>query len=243
VIRVVLLLSVLGGCGRWGFDAAGDGGGSTGDGRDIDAPTACVPDGFCVTACGASDPDCTSICGDGTCVANVGETCDSCSADCKTTTPVCGNLACDPGENGTNCPSDCGPIPWPWSAEETELAGLVNNQRVNGVTCPGMMMMTAVPLADDPDLDHAARDLAWEAAQYGTVGQRRCDGLSILSFMANTGASNSRISSGTGTNQDRIAAWVADVNACPQLIDPARVSIGVGIATGATTTTYVVLMH
>lgn len=232
VIRIVLALSILAGCGRLGFDSTGDGGGgSTGDGKGssgsatIDAPI-------------------SMVCGDGVCGGNTGESCQSCTADCQTTAPVCGNYACDPGEDGASCPGDCGPTPWPWTSDEAELRSLVNAKRTGGVTCPGTTTVSTAPaLADDMNLDRAARDIVWEEAEHGTIGVRRCDGQSVLLYLAQVGASNSQVNSNTNTNQQRVDAWAADMNGCPNLMDAAKTTMGVAIATGAISTTYAVMFH
>ena len=48
-------------------------------------------------------------CGNGTC--NPGENCTDCPGDCGACTPIppsCGNGTCNPGENCADCPGDCG---------------------------------------------------------------------------------------------------------------------------------------
>ena len=228
MIRRLVLLSALASCGRLGFDASGDGGGSN---------VSPLHDG-------TVDTPSSTVCGDGSCVANLGETCVTCASDCKTTTPVCGNLACDPGEDGTTCPTDCGPVPWQWDAEEMDLLNLINNARTGGVQCPGTgAPMTAPALTITDTLHRAARDLAWEQAQYDTVGVKRCDGQNVLSYLATVNANNVREASGAGTTQQWISAWEADMNACPQLVDTSVTTIGVAVATGAKNTTYIVVTH
>jgi hypothetical protein len=46
------------------------------------------------------------ICGNGSC--EPGENGTSCPSDCGGTNPVCGNGYCEVGENATSCPQDCG---------------------------------------------------------------------------------------------------------------------------------------
>lgn len=232
VIRIVLAVSILAGCGRLGFDATGDGGGSTGDGKGSGSGSATI------------DAAISMVCGDGICGGTSNETCQSCASDCKTTQPVCGNYACDLGEDGASCPIDCGPSPWPWTSDEAELRSLINAKRTGGVTCPGGMgVITAPALADDANLDRAARDIAWEEAEHGTVGLTRCDGQSVLFYLAQVGASNSQVNSNTNTNQQRVDAWAADMNGCPNLMDASKTIMGVSIATGASNTTYAVMFH
>ena len=216
----------LASCGRLGFDANSDGGHvSTLHDGTVDTPT-------------------STVCGDGVCVASLGETCVSCATDCKTQTPVCGNLACEAGEDGTTCPTDCGPVPWPWGTDEAMLLALINDARTAGVNCPASTStVTAAELASSAQLQAAARDLAWEEAQYGTVNTKRCDGEAVFTYLAGVDANNERMSDGAGTPQSWLDAWKLDTNACPQLVDTARTTIGVAVAVGAQTTTYVVLMH
>ena len=117
-------------CGRVGFEPA-DGGVDALSDAGIDAlnPACLVSDGVCVFGCGGIDVDCATTCGDGTCVGNGGELCGNCAADCMTQRAACGNGACDPGEVAAGCIADCGPAPWPWTKEETELLTMVNATR------------------------------------------------------------------------------------------------------------------
>ena len=57
------------------------------------------------------DPSTSPVCGNGKC--EPGENVEICSVDCKTTGPVCGNGTCEPGENIETCSTDCkssGPV-------------------------------------------------------------------------------------------------------------------------------------
>jgi uncharacterized protein YkwD len=218
------LIVVLTACGRVGFDpgAIGDGGhhGSDSGGNEMVTP---------------------AVCGDGICEGAAGESCASCATDCKSQTPVCGNAACDPGEDGTSCYVDCGPVPWTWSADETDLLAAINSARTSGFPCNGTTVPPTNALTLDADLQAAARDLAWEEAQFGTVGQRRCDGESIGTFLTMANASSQRLGDGQTTTTDRMNVWIGDPAACSQLGGMFTVA-GVAVAV-ATNNTYVVLMR
>src|SRR5262245_55766205 len=88
----------------WLLVAAAGCGGTASGGRD--APN-CAADGVCTPGC-TDDPDCAGVCGDGTCA---GELCAMCASDCATRAAVCGNGACDSGEDSASCFADCGPSP------------------------------------------------------------------------------------------------------------------------------------
>jgi hypothetical protein len=245
-----LLVVLLACCGRVGFDAAPGDGAAIGDGKQADAPipdapTACVPDGFCVPTCGATDPDCQAVCGDGNCVGNAGETCKSCTADCRTAANVCGNGACQTGEDGNNCFTDCGPVPWTWTADEADLIVRINQARTQGTSCNGQPSTSAPALTLDTTLRAAARDLAWEETHLGGgMGFNRCNGQSIITFTSMAGASGSQISTSSSetTNAVRMTNWIANMSACPILMNPSHTMVGVGLAIEVTPT-YVALFR
>ncbi|MFT3693462.1 MAG: CAP domain-containing protein [Kofleriaceae bacterium] len=224
---------VLVGCGRFGFAPTTDGRNSSSGDDDGSIPG----DGK-----KPIDADLSATCGDLTCTASAGETCQSCASDCKTTSAVCGNLACDPGEDGASCEIDCGPSPWTWVQDETDLLTAINNARAGGVTCNGTQA-NANAVVLDTTMQAAARSLAWESAQYNTVTIRRCDGQLLSTWLSAIPASSYRLSSGVASAGDRVAAWAADNNACASLVDNTRTKIGIGIATGAANTEYVVVMR
>ena len=237
-----LLAILLACCGRVGFDGvvAGDGM-ATGDGPLIDAPapdapTACVADGFCVPSCGATDPDCQSVCGDGACVGNAGESCAQC-AECRTTANVCGNGTCQSGEDGNSCFTDCGPTTWTWAAEEDDLIVRINQARTQGTSCNGQPATTAPAVTLDVNLRRAARDLAWEEAHLGGgMGFNRCNGQSLVAFMSMANANGSKVSTSSSetTNAVRLSNWIANMSGCALLMDPNKTVIGVGIAVDTT---------
>ena len=236
-----LIVLVLAGCGRIGFDpSGGDGGGTGGDGSQLpDATTACVADGYCPPSCGAADPDCQTVCGDTQCVGNAGETCQSCTSDCRTTANVCGNGACGAGEDGTTCAFDCGPVPWTWAQDEAELFAAINNARTAGTSCGGGAVTFAPALTLDPGLHAAARDLAWEAAHLNLT-LNRCNGQSLFGYAASVNASNFSISTSAATTQDRLASLLG--GSCSSVMSPTRTVAAVGIAVDQATP-YVLLLR
>lgn len=244
-MRWLSVVVLVVGCGRIGFEAHGDGGGGGpgDDGAQLpDATTACVPDGFCPPSCGATDPDCQTVCGDQQCVGNAGETCQTCTSDCRTTMAVCGNGACQPGENGTTCYFDCGPVPWTWTPDETALFSAINNARTSGTACGGGPVMTAPALTLDGGLHAAARDLAWEEAHLGSLGFNRCDGQSMIAYAASVNATSFRIATAATSTPARLASILGDSGTCTAVMSPNHTVIGVGIAIDQTTP-YVVLLR
>ena len=221
-MKLAAAIVVLAACGRLGFDPArvDDGG----HGSDVGG--------------GEMTP---AVCGDGVCEGTAGESCASCAVDCKSQAAVCGNAACDPGEDGASCYVDCGPLPWTWATDETDLVAAINSARTMGFTCNGAAVPPTNALTVDAGLQAAARDLAWEEAQFGTVGSRRCDGESIVTFLAMAKANTQRLADGRTTTADRIDTWIGDPSACAQLAGAATV-VGVAVAI-ALNNTYVVLMR
>jgi hypothetical protein len=198
---VACVLLAVAGCGRVGFRAARDGGDvapadSSDDATTAEAPDAspCVDgDGTCPQGCAGLDSDCVAVCGDGMCVGNAGETCGNCMADCDTMADVCGNGFCDPGEDGTNCATDCGPSPWPAAYVQLEADGLaaMNQLRTGGVTCPGDAMPTVAGavIGDPPDGAMAARRMAWQIAHepYYPSSGALCNGVGLASVLSGYG--------------------------------------------------------
>ena len=221
-MKLAAAIVVLAACGRLGFDPAGVGDG--GHGSDVGGE--------------ATTP---AVCGDGVCEGTAGESCASCAADCKSQAVVCGNAACDPGEDGTSCYVDCGPVPWTWATDEMDLVGAINSTRTTGFTCNGAPVPPTNALTVDAGLQAAARDLAWEEAQFGTIGSRRCDGESIITFLATSNATAQRLADGRTTTADRIDTWIGDPTACAQIAGAYTV-MGVAVAVAANNT-YVVLMR
>src|SRR5262249_30814047 len=109
-MRVAWAVALLVGCGR----------------VDFDARTTSCNDASSTGSCSAANPPNLPGCGDGICAA--GESCSICS-DCRTTAVVCGNGACEAGEDSSSCLVDCGPSPWPWSADEQAAIMELNDFR------------------------------------------------------------------------------------------------------------------
>lgn len=238
---VITSFVVGAGCGRISFDVlTGDGAAGSGDGTVPDVTMACVADGFCPPSCVGSDPDCATTCGDSTCIGNAGELCTTCSSDCRVE-DVCGNAACDPGEDSANCPSDCGPSPWPWISDEMDLLTRVNMARTQGTSCNGMPATTAPAVTIDAGLALAARDLAWEESRYGTLAINRCDGRRMFDYLTSVNATSSKIASGETTNAQRMTQWIA-TGACTILMNTRSTRIGLAVAND-TNPTYVALFR
>jgi hypothetical protein len=224
-------VALAAGCGRIGFDGGSDAATGRDDAAtDADASAACVGgDMVCRVSCLAVDPDCVTTCGDGICVGNAEELCTTC-ADCVTLDPVCGNGACDPGEDSDICYADCGPSPWPWTAQEAELLVLVNNARAAGITCPAMGMVTGPALTVNAAFGPAAREWAWEIAHQGYQGSGGCNGRTGADRINAIGAT-ANVGSWTGsTPQAALDTWLVDAVTCPIVADPTYTRVGVGVA-------------
>jgi hypothetical protein len=176
-------------------------------------------------------------CGDLICTAAIGETCHSC-ADCNTRAFVCGNLMCDPGETGNNCPADCGPTAWPaaWTTVENDFLFIYNTARAGGQDCPAMMNMQMGTLTVVSDLTEVARVLTWSFALED--GAPSCNGTTAsqmasdrsLSFASAWGA----FGRPTVTGQAVFDSLMMSSTSCPYMMDPAVTQIGVAFVETAT---------
>lgn len=231
VLRLSVLLVLTSACGRIAFDPQGDGGGD-GGGGDPDATLTCTSDGFCAPNCGDTDPDCVTVCGDSICAGNAGELCTTCPTDCRTTADVCGNGTCGPSESSATCYVDCGPTPWPWLQAEADLLAAINQARTQGTACGGGMVTTAPAVTLDPDLVRAARDFAWEHAQFGPPSLTRCNGQGVFAYFTEVNASgvNATITN-ANTPAEWVATWIAGSN-CPTLMNATYTLAGVAYAEG-----------
>lgn len=238
-------------CGRLGFDprADVDGDGSvisdvrdsnpTLDG-DADLTLTCVAgDGVCRQSCLATDPDCTTTCGDGVCIGNAGELCPTC-AECNTTAPICGNGACDAGEDDDICFADCGPSPWSWTAQESDLLAKINAARAAGIDCGPSGPVTAPGLAQMANLMPASREWSWEFAhhQLDPNAPASCNGRSLQDRLANSGITGAygavAYVGGGATPQDALDSWIATPTLCAIVADAQHTMVGVGVAHDAT---------
>jgi uncharacterized protein YkwD len=189
------------------------------DGPLVDAPPSTCAGGnnVCLVACVATDPDCTTTCGDNRCVGNAGELCGNCAGDCATTSVVCGNAQCQPGES-PDCYADCGPVPWTWSAEEQQLITLINNARTTGFACPNAASVTRPALTVDTSMTGGAREWAWEMAHSDYFGSTAdgCNGRTYVQRKLDGGNFTGYVRSrGYGTVQLAFDAWMASATQCP----------------------------
>jgi hypothetical protein len=245
VTRYATLTLALAACGRIDFDDRTDSSVAI-DVLAIDGNPACISgDGNCPYGCAGADDDCITTCGDGVCIGNAGELCVNCAADCQTTNPVCGNGACDPGEAAAGCIADCGPAPWPWLAEETDLFAKINATRASGYACPngpkpatGQMAM-GVFEAD-------AREWSWELAhqKFFMTGGTVCNGRTFMqrsnNFTTYAGFLNA---SGPSypTVDAALALWLSNPGECDALLEPLVTNAAVAVAHDATNA-YVLLV-
>ena len=202
--------------------ADGDPGDASSD-ASSDAPTdasmnACAGgDNTCLVSCVGSDPDCMTTCGDNRCVGNAGELCGNCMADCATTSVVCGNAQCQPGES-PSCFADCGPMPWTWAAEEQQLLTLVQNARTNGTTCPGGSMVTRPAFTVSAAMLPAAREWVWEMSHhnyFGGANNEACNGRTSAQRQQQGGFGGYVRSAGYATVQDAFNSWITSSTLCP----------------------------
>jgi uncharacterized protein YkwD len=197
-------------------------------------------DGVCLESCIATDPDCVPACGDGYCVANAGELCGNCPADCATTTPVCGNAACEPGE-APDCYADCGPTPWTWQSDENALLALVNDARTSGVACPEQKGVVRPALALSDNLRFAAREWAWEIAHHDHFSANACNGRTYNERRTAGGFNSYTITQNGASVQSVFDSWMTNKPVCEMLMSPSHTIAAIGIAID-TKTGYVVVL-
>jgi hypothetical protein len=185
------------------------------------------------TGDGGGDGSAGGICGDGTCS---GELCGSCPADCATRDPVCGNGACDPGEDSASCLADCGPTPWTWASDEQQLFDQVNALRTGGFRCPGAASVTsAPPLALQASFVPGGHEWAWEIAHqsFAVAGGGACNGRTFADRTAEWGFTAFVLDKDHATAADAFAAWKASATLCPILMNAQRTQGAAAIALDA----------
>lgn len=185
-----------------------------------------------LVGCGRIDFDPLARCGDGICEGAAGEVCTACAADCATLAAVCGNGWCDAQEDGARCPTDCGPMPWQWTAEEANLLAMINTARTGGTTCPGGSFTTAPALTLDGALEASARGWAWPraAGQWAQGSGVTCNGRTTQELFTGPQPRYELTLTGTGTVQGSFDQWIADSTSCSWLMSSVTVA-GVAVAT------------
>lgn len=175
-------------------------------------------------------------CGDGVCAGNAGELCSTCAADCANQTVTCGNGQCEAGES-PSCYADCGPTPWTWAGEETQLATLINNARTQGFTCPGAAKVTRTAFILDDALKPGAREWVWELAHQDffnngnycngrTLGDRKALGGDFTGYL---------LASGYTTVQAAFDSWMTSATLCPIVMSGAATRASIAVALDTTT--------
>lgn len=208
-MRFAAFAALLFGCGRLNFNEQAssdhDAAVSIGD-ASIDAAT-------------------IAVCGNGICEGALGELCGMCAGDCAVQTVVCGNGECQTGEDGTNCYADCGPAPWPWTQEETDLLNAVNAARTGGVTCPGdASARTAAAFTATTTMTPGTREMAWELVhQMGSSANgTSCNGRTFAereqAYGGNGGLS---VYGNVTTSAMAVNVWKSDSTLCPILFTTA----------------------
>jgi len=185
------------------------------------------------TGDGGDDGSAGGVCGDGTCA---GELCSTCPADCATTDPVCGNGACDPGEDSASCFADCGPTPWTWATDEQQLFDQVNALRTAGFRCPGAASVTsAPPLAPQASFVPGAHEWAWEVAHqsFAVANGGACNGRTFADRSKESGFLSFVLDKDHATAADALAAWKASATLCPLLMNAQRTEGTAAIALDA----------
>lgn len=208
-VRVVVGLLMVSACGRLQFDRIEE---------------------TSVTADAAADSAIASLCGDGLC--NAGELCPTC-ADCETQLDVCGNGSCSATEDSTSCYADCGPSPWTWVAEETELVSRINAARTAGTNC-GTGTITSPALTPVTSLMDGAHEWVWEVVyQQLPIAQVSCNGRDLFERIYEAGGANAVAAWHNDlqpTPQTAFMALMSSATICESLMDPAYTRMGVGAA-------------
>ena len=147
---------------------------------------------------------------------------------------VCGNGACEPSEDSDICYADCGPSPWQWTAEETDLLMRINEARAAGIDCPGGGgAVTGPALVLTASLVPGAREFAWEFAhhQHQPGSSTSCNGRTSLSRINAAGGTGAVSYTGTGTTpQTALSSWLASATLCPIVASTSFTRVGIGVA-------------
>ncbi|HUS30401.1 MAG TPA: hypothetical protein VMZ53_17955 [Kofleriaceae bacterium] len=212
-MRIAVVGLALVGCGRIGFDGASSDAAS----RDV-----IVSD----TPLDVSEPDAVpAVCGNAVCEGTLGETCGACMSDCAVQTVVCGNGACETSEDGTTCYADCGPTPWPWAQEESDLFSAINSARVAGVQCPGdSAPRFGGTLLLSSAMQAGTREHAWEIAhhEYSQFSGMTCNGRTYAQrqqpYAGNGGLSSTSTTTAFASATLVVDGWKTDATLCPILM-------------------------
>jgi hypothetical protein len=182
-----------------------------------------------------------AVCGDNICAGDLGELCTTCMNDCATLAQVCGNGACEAGEE-TVCYADCGPSPWPWTSEANEMLVALNQFRATGTICPGeTMTRTGPPLTHDGSLEPFAREWAWEAAHQEWFSIDSCNGRPAGDRLTAIGASSGWRTFDKPSPMDAIATLLAYEPSCPLLMSTSNTRLATAGAHDVSTSHTVVL--
>lgn len=181
--------------------------------------------GVCPVDCGPCARACVA---DDTCRGRRGERCGWC-AECDTRAAVCGNGACDPGEDPVGCMVDCGPPAWPapWIEAEAAMGEAIDALRAAGATCPSGPRAAAPRLARDPSLTAAARGHAWDSSLSDTFGPQSCDGRTLADRAP--GAAAEALGWGWPSGAAAVASWARGPE-CEHLLDPSITAVGLGFS-------------
>lgn len=201
----------------------------------IDAPANLCAGGddTCLVSCVDMDPDCETTCGDDRCVGNAGELCGNCREDCAVRAVVCGNGHCQMGES-PDCYADCGPTPWLWTAQEEELARLINTARTTGFACAAGPPVTRPAFEVVTDMLPGARDWVWEMSYQdvapgpNSVG---CNGRTSDEREQDGGFSGWLWARQWNTVEAAFDSWMSDPDTCPIVMtaNSSRISIAVSL--------------
>jgi uncharacterized protein YkwD len=140
------------------------------------------------------------------------------------------------GGGGSCGTSTAAPDIGPWDAEaasfELRVLELTNQQRAQGGCCDNQCFRAAAALANNPNLQAAARLHARDMVQRNFFSHDTPDGKSLLDRTTAAGfggcALGENIAQGQATPENVIASWMASPGHCANILSPSFTQLGVG---------------
>jgi uncharacterized protein YkwD len=185
--------------------------------------------------------------------ADGGPTSDAGSADGSATSDagsVDGSATSDAGsadggsiDAGSGSGIDCtDAVSWPtdWTAFEDQVLAQVNQRRVSGASCGGVVMPAVPPFVMDTALRRAARCHSLEMATHNYFDHTSQDGRSPWDRIAAAGYSGfgnaENIAAGQSTSVSVVGSWMSSAGHCNNIMSGGSNEIGVGYAFDAPAT-------
>jgi len=140
------------------------------------------------------------------------------------------------GGSGSCGTSTSAPDIGPWDADaaafELRVLELANEQRAHGGCCADQCFRAAPALANNPNLQVAARLHARDMVQNNFFSHDTPDGKSLLDRATAAGFGGctlgENIAQGQATPENVIASWMASPGHCANILSPSFTQLGVG---------------